>query len=173
MYNRQIDDKSNWSNLSFVFTSKMKSTKPFFVLFVPGESFLADALRADAGLLQEAMEKRVLLASPVNLLALLWAVAKGWQEATIAESAREIADLGADLYSRMSKVLEHLAKTGRGLDQAISSYNDLVGSVEGRLLVTLRRFPELAGGTGDLEAPSEVESSARSLQRSEAEEVEA
>ena len=73
----------------------------------------------------------------------------------------------------MSKVLEHLAKTGRGLDQAISSYNDLVGSVEGRLLVTLRRFPELAGGTGDLEAPSEVESSARSLQRSEAEEVEA
>ncbi len=145
----------------------------FVVLFVPGESFLADALRADAGLLQEAMEKRVLLASPVNLLALLWAVAKGWQEATIAESAREIADLGADLYSRMSKVLEHLAKTGRGLDQAISSYNDLVGSVEGRLLVTLRRFPELAGGTGDLEAPSEVESSARSLQRSEAEEVEA
>ena len=130
----------------------------FVVLFVPGESFLADALRSDVSLLQDAMEKRVLLASPVNLLALLWSVARGWQEARVAENARQIADLGEDLYGRMGKVLEHLGKTGRGLDQAVRSYNDLIGSVEGRLLVTLRRFPELGVGTEDLDSPSEIES---------------
>lgn len=129
----------------------------FVVLFVPGESFLADALRTDVPLLQDAMEKRVLLASPVNLLALLWSVARGWQEARIAENARHIADLGEDLYGRMGKVLEHLGKTGRGLDQAVRSYNELIGSVEGRLLVTLRRFPELGVGTDDLDSPAELE----------------
>jgi DNA recombination protein RmuC len=61
----------------------------------------------------------------------------------------------------MGKVLEHLGKTGRGLDQAVRSYNDLIGSVEGRLLVTLRRFPELGVGTEDLDSPSEIESSPR------------
>ena len=139
----------------------------FVVLFVPGESFLADALRADVSLLQDAMEKRVLLASPVNLLALLWSVARGWQEARIAENARQIADLGEDLYSRMGKVLEHLGKTGRGLDQAVRSYNELIGSVEGRLLVTLRRFPELGVGTDPLDSPAELESLTRSPQAPE------
>jgi DNA recombination protein RmuC len=145
----------------------------FVVLFVPGESFLADALRSDVSLLQDAMEKRVLLASPVNLLALLWSVARGWQEARIAENARLIADLGEDLYSRMGKVLEHLGKTGRGLDQAVRSYNDLIGSVEGRLLVTLRRFPELGVGTDPLESPSELESLPRSPQVPEVPDTEA
>ena len=98
----------------------------FVVLFVPGESFLADALRVDVSLLQDAMEKRVLLASPVNLLALLWAVARGWQEARITEHAKEIADLGEELYERIGTVLGHIDKTGRGLTSAVNAYNTMV-----------------------------------------------
>ena len=93
--------------------------------------------------MQDAMEKRVLLASPVNLLALLWAVARGWQEARITEHAKEIADLGEELYERIGTVLGHMDKTGRGINSAVNSYNTMIGSVDGRLMATLRKFPDL------------------------------
>ena len=136
----------------------------FVVLFVPGESFLADALRVDVSLLQDAMEKRVLLASPVNLLALLWAVARGWQEARITEHAKEIADLGEELYERIGTVLGHIDKTGRGLTSAVNAYNTMVGSVDGRLMVTLRKFPNLGIGTDEISSPEELEAKPRDLQ---------
>ena len=139
----------------------------FVVLFVPGESFLADALRSDTTLLQDAMEKRVLLASPVNLLALLWSVARGWQEARVSEHAREIAELGEELYDRVGTVLGHVDRTGRGLATAVRAYNDLVGSVDGRLLVTMRKFPDLGAGSGDLVAANEVEALPRRVQAEE------
>ena len=136
----------------------------FVVLFVPGESFLADALRVDVSLLQDAMEKRVLLASPVNLLALLWAVARGWQEARITEHAKEIADLGEELYERIGAVLGHMDKTGRGLNQAVNAYNTMIGSVDGRLMVTLRKFPDLGIGNEEISTPEELETKPRDLQ---------
>ena len=136
----------------------------FVVLFVPGESFLADALRVDVSLLQDAMEKRVLLASPVNLLALLWAVARGWQEARITEHAKEIADLGEELYERIGTVLGHMDKTGRGLNQAVNAYNTMIGSVDGRLMVTLRKFPDLGIGNEEISTPEELETKPRDLQ---------
>ncbi len=136
----------------------------FVVLFVPGESFLADALRVDVSLLQDAMEKRVLLASPVNLLALLWAVARGWQEARITEHAKEIADLGEELYERIGTVLGHIDKTGRGLTSAVNAYNTMVGSVDGRLMVTLRKFPNLGIGNDEISSPEELEAKPRDLQ---------
>ena len=135
----------------------------FVVLFVPGESFLADALRVDVSLLQDAMEKRVLLASPVNLLALLWAVARGWQEARITEHAKEIADLGEELYERIGTVLGHMDKTGRGLNSAVNAYNTMVGSVDGRLMVTLRKFPDLGIGNEEIPSPEELETKPRDL----------
>ncbi len=135
----------------------------FVVLFVPGESFLADALRAEPGLLQEAMNQRVLLASPVNLLALLWAVAGGWQQARLAENAREIAELGAELYDRVGTVLDNVDKTGRGLETAIRAYNKLVGSVDSRLLPTMRKFPDLGVGSDELLSPSDIELAPRDL----------
>ncbi|MBP68006.1 MAG: DNA recombination protein RmuC [Acidimicrobiaceae bacterium] len=143
----------------------------FVVLFVPGESFLADALRSDHTLLNEAMEKRVLLASPVNLLALLWAVSRGWQEARVSEHAREIADLGQELYDRVGVVLGHVDKTGRGLATAVGAFNDLVGSVDGRLLVTMRKFPDLGAGSTELTAASEVDALPRHIQATELTEV--
>ena len=139
----------------------------FVVLFVPGESFLADALRVDVSLLQDAMEKRVLLASPVNLLALLWAVARGWQEARITEHAKEIADLGEELYERIGTVLGHMDKTGRGLNSAVNSYNTMIGSVDGRLMATLRKFPDLGIGNEVIASPEELETKPRDLQAEE------
>jgi DNA recombination protein RmuC len=139
----------------------------FVVLFVPGESFLADALRARPELLQESMNQRVLLASPVNLLALLWAVAGGWQQARLAEHAQEIAELGNELYERVGNVLENVDKTGRGLETATRAFNKLIGSVDGRLLPTLRRFPDLGVGSEELVAPAEVELQPRGLRAAE------
>ena len=139
----------------------------FVVLFVPGESFLADALRVDVSLLQDSMEKRVLLASPVNLLALLWAVARGWQEARITEHAKEIADLGEELYERIGTVLGHMDKTGRGLNSAVNAYNTMIGSVDGRLMSTLRKFPDLGIGNEVIDSPEELETKPRDLQSEE------
>lgn len=139
----------------------------FVVLFVPGESFLADALRAEPGLLQKAMNQRVLLASPVNLLALLWAVAGGWQQARLAENARDIAELGTELYDRVGTLLDHVDKTGRGLGTAIGAYNKLVGSIDDRLLPTMRKFPELGVGSDALSSPSDIEVAPRDLRAGE------
>ena len=139
----------------------------FVVLFVPGESFLADALRAEPGLLQEAMNQRVLLASPVNLLALLWAVAGGWQQARLADNARTIAELGTELSARVGTLLDHVAKTGRGLGTAIGAYNRLVGSVDDRLMPTMRKFPDLGVGSDELASPSDIELGPRDLRAAE------
>jgi len=141
----------------------------YVILFVPGESFLADAARARPDLLEEAMRKQVLLASPVNLLALLWAVARGWQEARVSENARDIARLGEEVHDRMGRVLGLIDKTGRGLTSAVKAFNELVGSAEGRLAVTLRKFPELGAGSGDLPPVDEVEVLPRQVQAPELE----
>jgi len=126
-----LADKKYWQQFN--------RSPEYVIMFIPGESFLADALRADATLLENAMQGRVLIASPVNLLALLLAVAKGWQAFQIAEHAENIASLGRELYERVDIVLENVEKTGRGLETAISAYNKMVGSIEGRMLATLRK----------------------------------
>jgi DNA recombination protein RmuC len=122
----------------------------FVVLFVPGESVLAEALRADPALLDDAMRDRVLVASPVNLLALLLAVARGWQAFRIAEHADRVAALGKELYDRVGKVLGSMSTMGRGLDQATRAYNEMVASMETRMLVSLRRFRDLGVTSEDL-----------------------
>ncbi len=138
-------------------------TPEYTIMFIPGESFLADALRADSGLLEVAMRSRVLIASPVNLLALLLAVAKGWQAFQIAENAEKIAAIGRELYERVDTVLESVEKTGRGLETAISAYNKMVGSIEGRMLSTLRKFKEVGVTSAELTEISNIESAPRRL----------
>ncbi len=112
-------------------------------MFIPGEGFVSDAMRSDPSLLDEAMKNRVLVASPVNLLALLFAVAKGWQAHSIAEHAKEVATLGTDLYERVGNVLDFVVTMGKDLKSATTAYNEMVGSLEGRMLVTLRKFRDL------------------------------
>ncbi len=138
-------------------------TPEYTIMFIPGESFLADALRADASLLEVAMRSRVLIASPVNLLALLLAVAKGWQAFQIAENAEKIATIGRELYERVDTVLESVEKTGRGLETAIGAYNKMVGSIEGRMLSTLRKFKDVGVTSSELTEISNIESAPRRL----------
>jgi len=138
-------------------------TPEYTIMFIPGESFLADALRADGSLLEVAMRSRVLIASPVNLLALLLAVAKGWQAFQIAENAEKIAAIGRELYERVDTVLESVEKTGRGLETAISAYNKMVGSIEGRMLSTLRKFKDVGVTSSELTEISNIESAPRRL----------
>ncbi|MFM9002255.1 MAG: DNA recombination protein RmuC [Acidimicrobiaceae bacterium] len=135
----------------------------YVIMFIPGESFLADALRSDSGLLEVAMRSRVLIASPVNLLALLLAVAKGWQAFQIAEHAEKIAALGRELYERVDTVLESVEKTGRGLETAITAYNKMVGSIEGRMLATLRKFKDAGVTSSDLTEISNIDSAPRQI----------
>ena len=130
----------------------LPATPEFVVLFVPGESFLSAALEADPTLLEYAAEQRVVLATPTTLIALLRTVAYAWTQQTLTDKAREIHELGRDLYERLATMGGHLDRLGRSLTGAVSSYNRAVGSLENRVLVSARRFESLGVATDELGA---------------------
>ncbi|MDX2193540.1 MAG: DNA recombination protein RmuC [Gemmatimonadales bacterium] len=115
----------------------------FVFMFLPGESIYHSALQADASLIEYGVQSRVIPASPVTLIALLRAVAYGWQQEQVAANAREVAELGAELYRRLATLATHVGKIGTGLTRAVESYNDAVGSIERSVLPAARRFREL------------------------------
>jgi DNA recombination protein RmuC len=138
----------------------------FVVLFLPGDQFLSGALQADPGLIDRAITKKVLLATPATLIALLKAAAYGWRQESVSKNAESIAELGRQLYDRVSGFAEHLEKVGRGLETASKSYNAAIGSFEGSLLPGARKFVELgAKGAKELPAPAVVETAIRDLTR--------
>jgi DNA recombination protein RmuC len=126
---------------------QVDSTPEFVVMFLPDESFLRVALEHDPSLIELAVDNNVIPASPTNLIGLLRAVHYGWQQETIAEGARQISDLGRELYKRLSTMGAHVSKLGRSLDTAVRSYNETVGSLERQVLPQARRF-EQHGITG-------------------------
>ena len=121
----------------------------FVVLFVPGEPLWSAALEQDPALIEFGAEQRVLPATPLSLIAMLRAVAYGWRQEALAENARQISALGAELYQRLVTLGTHWNALGKSLAGAVKSYNDAMGSFETRVLVSARRFRDLQAVHGD------------------------
>jgi DNA recombination protein RmuC len=135
----------------------------FVVMFLGDEAFFRAALDHDPSLLDAGVEAGVVPASPTTLIALLRTVAYGWQQETVAESAREVSRLGRELYERLGVFAGHFAKAGRALDSAVDAYNKAVGSLETRVLVTARKFPEHGAGGEPLPDVAALERQTRPL----------
>jgi DNA recombination protein RmuC len=135
----------------------------YVVMFIPGEHFLSAALEQDAGLWDYAFDKRVLLATPTNLIAIARTVAAVWRQEKLAKEARQIGELGKELYDRLAKAASDLRKVGSGLTTAVNNYNSFVSSFESRSLVTARKFRDLniEPSAREIEAVPPVEALAR------------
>ncbi len=145
--------------------NQFEDAPDYVVMFVPGEHFLSAALEHDPSLWDYAFDRKVLLATPTNLIAISRTVAAVWRQEMLAKEAREIAQLGKDLYARLSVMGGHVAKLGKNLDTAMTAYNQFVGSLESQVLTQARRFEALKIDTAGkaIEAPPVVEQAARPL----------
>jgi DNA recombination protein RmuC len=136
----------------------LQPSPEFVVLFLPGDSFLSAAIESDPGIMDRAIHKKVLLATPMTLIALLKAVAYGWKQNEISKSAAEVSTVGRELYDRIAVFADHLGTTGRNLSSAMKAFNSAVGSFEQALVPGARRLAELgAKGSKELEVPLPIE----------------
>jgi DNA recombination protein RmuC len=154
---KSLADKSYWAGL--------ESAPDFVVLFLPGEHLYGAALDADPSLIEDAMAKRVLIATPTTLLAMLRAVGYGWQQERVAESAQAISELGRELHGRLVKLSGLLSTLGKRLNSAVAAYNETVGSYEARVVPGARRFAEHGAVSEGREIPQleQVSLSARAV----------
>jgi DNA recombination protein RmuC len=127
--------------------SQFEHTPEFVVLFIPNEAIFSAALEVDPQLIELGVENRVILATPTTLIALLKAIAYGWQQDAVAREAREISALGKELYERIGVVMGYFSSVGKSLGQVVTHYNKAVNSAESRLLVTARKFEALESST--------------------------
>jgi DNA recombination protein RmuC len=142
-------------------------TPEFVVMFVPAEVFLNSALEQEPALLEYGFERNVIIATPQTLVALLRTVAYTWRQEALARNAQEVLRLGQDLHGRLATLGGNVGKLGNALNSAVRQFNATVGSLEGRVLVTARRFAELNVVDNVLTPPAQVEIVARQLQAPE------
>ena len=156
---QQLGSKNYWQQFG--------DAADYVVMYIPGEHFLTAALEHDEGLWEWAFERRVLLATPTNLVAIARTVASVWRQERMAEEAAEIARLGKELHARLATMGAHVAKLGRNLELATGAYNSFVGSLESQVMTQAKRFEALdvAGGTKEIEPLPMVETSPRPLSK--------
>jgi DNA recombination protein RmuC len=128
------------------------------VMFVPIEPSLGAAFEIDSELFDMAMQNRILICTPVTLLALLKAVAYGWQQHKVTENVLQIASDGKLLYERLQKFIEHLSKSGQKLDQSVEAYNEAIRSLNSRLIPAVRRFQDAGLSNSEIESPNQITS---------------
>ena len=132
---KQLSAKQYWA--------QFQPTPEMVVLFLPGDHFLSAALESKPDLVEDSLEKRVLIATPMTLISVLKGIAYGWNQAQLAENALEIREIASQLYERLEAVWEHYAETGRQLERTVACYNRSVGSWDTRLMPAVRRMQEL------------------------------
>ena len=153
---QQLGSKAYWA--------QFEDSADYVIMYIPGEHFLTAALELDHELWDWAFERKVLLATPTNLVAIARTVASIWRQERLAEAAGEIAALGKELHSRLATMSQHMEKVGKNLQTANTAYNQMVGSFESQVLTQARRFEDLgAGSAKELETPPMVEASPRPL----------
>jgi DNA recombination protein RmuC len=153
---QQLGSKAYWAQFG--------DAADYVVMYIPGEHFLTAALEQDPGLWEWAFERRVLLATPTNLVAIARTVATVWKQEKLAAEAGTIAELGKELHSRLATMAEHVASVGTNLGRMNNAYNKMVGSLESQVFTQARRFEEFgAGSAKDIEEPPLIEASPRTL----------
>jgi len=155
----QLAAKAYWDRLD--------SSPEFVVLFVPGEAILSAALEAEPSLLEYAAGKKVVLATPTTLIALLRTVAYAWTQEQLAQNAAQIWSEARELYDRIGTVTDHVDRLGRSLENSVQAYNDAVGSIESRFLVSARRMAALQVSDQPVEPPRIVQTTPRQVTASE------
>ncbi|HEY1703678.1 MAG TPA: DNA recombination protein RmuC [Trebonia sp.] len=151
----QLGAKTYWKALP--------SSPEFVILFIPGEAFLAPALEIDPGLLEYSLARRVHIATPTTLVSMLRTAQYAWQQQALSENARAIFELGRELHDRLSVFGRHIEKVGKSLTSAVTAYNQAVGTLETRVLVTARKLSDLEITDASLNPPEAITETARPL----------
>lgn len=160
---RQVRDHIN-TLAGKKYWEQFESTPEFVVMFLPGETFFSAALEQDTGLIEHGVLNKVIPASPTTLIALLKAINYGWNQEKLARNAHEISVLGKELHERLRKLAGHITGVGTNLDRAVEAYNQAVGSLENRVLVSARKFAELGASVAEnIPELEPIETTARAL----------
>src|SRR5580698_7070141 len=160
---RQVRDHINTLS-GKKYWEQFESTPEFVVMFLPGETFFSAALEQDTGLIEHGVLNRVIPASPTTLIALLKAINYGWNQEKLARNAQQISELGKELHERLRRLAGHITSVGTNLDRAVEAYNQAVGSLENRVLVSARKFAELGASVAeDIPDLEPIETTARAL----------
>ncbi|MDH3281482.1 MAG: DNA recombination protein RmuC, partial [Gammaproteobacteria bacterium] len=157
---RELAGKKYWE--------QFEHAPDFVILFIPGDQFLTAALDVEKSLLEDALQKKVILATPTSLVALLRAVAYGWRQEALTKNAQIIRAIGEDLYNRLLTLSDHMGKLGKSLDASVTQFNRLVGSFQSKVLPGSRKFAELGiSDKNPIPEPGQVEKTTRQVNSSD------